>query len=70
MVSWNKYRNPVTIWQKWRKLRLFKKNTFMNIELNLSRFVKDYLPSYKLEIEVLPYGNPRQSEEKTDNSSG
>ena len=62
ILAWNKYKDPTTIWAKWRKLRLYKKSTFMNIEENLERLVRGYIPSYTVEMEVVPYGQTRQSE--------
>jgi len=62
MKAWNKYKEPTTIWQKWRKLRLIKKSVYMNVVDNLSMLVHSYIPSYSVKIEVAPYGQTRQSE--------
>ena len=66
MAAWAKYANPTTLWQKWRKLRLFKKSVYMNVDHNLRRMVADYLPGFVTEIEVLPYGQKRQYEPSRD----
>lgn len=59
--AWAKYGGDVTsLWGKWRKLRLCRHGVYMNIDRNLRKLVGDYLPNFKVLIEVLPYGQPRK----------
>ena len=48
-----KYKGATSIFGKWMLLRLLRNNVKMDIEGNLRRFLKDYLPDFKLNVEVL-----------------
>lgn len=63
MKAWNKYAEPKSMWQKWCKLRLLKNNIKYNALSNLKKFISEYIPEYSVEVEVLPYGAKRKSEQ-------
>lgn len=48
-----KYKGATSIFGKWMLLRLLRNNIKIDIEGNLRRFLKDYLPDFKLNVEVL-----------------
>jgi hypothetical protein len=54
---------PASLVGKYRKLRNIRNSHRINVEGNLCRFLKDYLPGYKVETEILVGGKmpPRNS---------
>lgn len=47
-----KYKTATSIFGKWMLLRFLKRRVRVDIEGNLRRFLKDYLPEFKLVVEV------------------
>lgn len=47
-----KYTNSTSLWGKWMLLRLLKKSIKTNIDGNLRRFMRDYMPQFTVKIEV------------------